>query len=202
MKYADFDIEDIDVNIKSKNDLISSEFFKTFPENAKDDIIKNISDDSKFLGEDDIEFMHRGIDQKGNIVDVPFKLSEESDGTRKYFGILGPFLDVLKNGYTMVINELDMKLHTLLVIQLVKLFLDPSINKNNAQLIFTTHDTNLLDVDILRRDQIWFTEKKEDKSTDLYSLYDFGKVRKNDKIEKRYLQGKYGAIPFLRGDLR
>lgn len=93
-----------------------------------------------------------------------------------------------------------MRLHTLLVKKLLEMFLDPDVNKKNAQLIFTTHDTNLLDSNLLRRDQICFAEKKEDKSTDLYSLYDFGGVRKNISIEKGYLQGKYGAIPVLNGD--
>lgn len=144
--------------------------------------------------------VHSIKDKNGNIVSHEFGLGQESDGTQKFFGILGPWLDALLHGYTIVIDELDMKLHTLLVKKLIEMFLDPDINKKNAQLIFTTHDTNLLDSDLLRRDQIWFAEKKEDKSTDLYSLYDFGGVRKNISIEKGYLQGKYGGIPVLKGD--
>ena len=144
--------------------------------------------------------IHKAKDKNGNTISYKFDLDEESDGTQKSFGLLGPWIDALLNGYTIVIDELDIRLHTLLVKKLMEMFLDPDVNKKNAQLIFTTHDTNLLDSDLLRRDQIWFTEKKEDKSTDLYSLYDFGGVRKNISIEKWYLQGKYGAIPILKGD--
>ncbi|WP_251862449.1 ATP-binding protein [Clostridium sp. Marseille-Q2269] len=198
MKYADMDIDDINVKVKKKDDILSSEIFKIISDDTKSDIINHIDDDSKFL---DIKTIHKGIDEKGNPLNISFDLSDESDGTQKYFGILGPLIKVLRNGYTVIIDELDIRLHTLLVMKLVELFSNPNINKNKAQLIFSTHDTNLLDRNILRRDQIWFTEKKEDKSTDLYSLYEFGGVRKNDKIEKGYLQGKYGAIPFFKGDL-
>lgn len=197
MKYADMDIEDINVKLKKKEDVLSSEIVKILSEDSKAQIIKNI-DDNEFL---DIKTVHKGVDEKGNPLNINFNLSSESDGTQKYFGILGPVLNSLMNGYTMIIDELDIRLHTLLVMNIVELFLNPNINKNNAQLIFSTHDTNLLDRNILRRDQIWFTEKKEDKATDLYSLYDFGGVRKSEKIEKGYLQGKYGAIPFFKGDL-
>lgn len=199
MKYADMDIEDIDVDVKKKDDLFSLEIFKELSNEEREDIIKDIDDKSRIL---DIKTLHKGTDENGKIYNVYFDLSQESEGTKKYFGILGPFFHVLSNGYTIVIDELDIRLHTLLVIKLVQLFLNPKINKKNAQLIFSTHDTNLLDEDILRRDQIWFVEKKEDKSTDLYSLYDFGGVRKGEKIEKGYLQGKYGAIPFFKGDLK
>ncbi|MEA4826888.1 MAG: AAA family ATPase [Clostridium sp.] len=200
MRYADMDIEDIDVQVKKKSDILSSEIFKMLSDEAKADIIKTL--DEEKTGVLDIKTLHRGVDEKGNAIDIYFNLGQESEGTKKYFGILGPIISVLMNGYTLVIDELDIRLHTLLVMRLVELFLDPEINKNNAQLIFSTHDTNLLDIDVLRRDQIWFVEKKEDKSTDLYSLYDFGGVRKSEKIEKGYLQGKYGAIPYLKGVLK
>lgn len=130
---------------------------------------------------------------------VQFDLRDESDGTKKLFGLLGPWIEVLDKGETIVVDELDIRLHSHLTRFLVELFHNPEINKNNAQLIFSTHDTNLLDQDLFRRDQIWFTEKKEDKSTDLYSLDDFP-VRKDAAIEKGYLQGKYGAIPYIKGD--
>lgn len=130
---------------------------------------------------------------------VEFDLGEESDGTQKLFGLLGPWVDVLEEGNTLVVDELDIRLHPHLTRFLVELFQNPEINKNNAQLIFSTHDTNLLDQDLFRRDQIWFTEKKDDNSTDLYSLDDFT-VRKDAAIEKGYLQGKYGAIPYMKDD--
>ena len=130
---------------------------------------------------------------------IEFDLSDESDGTQKLYGLLGMWVSRLEDGGTLVVDELDLRLHSKLTRFLVELFQDPTVNKNNAQLIFTTHDTNLLDQDLFRRDQIWFTEKKSDDSTDLYSLDDFN-VRKDAAIEKGYLQGKYGAIPYLKAD--
>lgn len=200
MNYANIDIEDIDVKLLKKEDIINSEMFQILSRNSKVEVSKLLDKNSS--GILDIKTMHKGIDENGNEINVSFRLSEEFAGTQKYFGILGTFLQTLQKGYTLIIDELDIRLHTLLVLKLVQLFLNPEINKKYAQLIFTTHDTNFLDSDMLRRDQIWFVEKKQDRSTDLYSLYDFGGVRKNDKIEKGYLQGKYGAIPYFKGDLR
>lgn len=196
IKFADVGIDDINVQVKKAEDILSSDVFKLISDNAKAEILNKVQNRDVL----DIKMIHSIKDKNGNIMNYEFELNEESDGTKKFFGILGPWLDALLNGYTVVVDELDMRLHTLLVKKLIEMFLNPNINKKNAQLIFSTHDTNLLDSDILRRDQIWFTEKREDKSTDLYSLYDFGGVRKNISIEKGYLQGKYGAIPVLKGD--
>lgn len=196
IKLADVGIDDIDVDIKESDDILDSDVFKLLSEDGKSQLLKQVQGANII----DIKMIHNSKDKDGNIINCTFKLKEESDGTQKFFVLLGPWLDALLNGYTVIIDELDIRLHTLLVKKLMEMFLDPDVNKNNAQLIFTTHDTNLLDSDLLRRDQIWFTEKKEDKSTDLYSLYDFGGVRKSISIEKGYLQGKYGAIPVLKGD--
>lgn len=196
IKLADVGIDDIAVDIKRSDDIINSDVFKLLSEDVKSQLLKKVQDANII----DIKMIHKAKDKEGNITNYKFDIDEESDGTQKFFGLLGPWINALLNGYTIVIDELDIRLHTLLVKKLMGMFLDPDVNKNNAQLIFTTHDTNLLDSDLLRRDQIWFTEKKEDKSTDLYSLYDFGGVRKSISIEKGYLQGKYGAIPVLKGD--
>jgi AAA15 family ATPase/GTPase len=127
--------------------------------------------------------------------------TEESEGTKKLFRIAGPILDCIRNGYFVCIDELDAKLHPLLTRAVVQLF-NSAANTRNAQLIFTTHDTNLLRYGSLRRDQIWFTEKNQVSATDLYSLAEFktesgAKIRNDEKYEKNYIQGKYGAIPFL-----
>ena len=196
IKLADVGIDDINIEVKKSDDILNSDVFKLLSDDAKSKLLSEVQD-KNFI---DIKMIHRIKDESGNIINYKFDLDEESDGTQKFFGLLGPWIDALLNGYTIVIDELDIRLHTLLVKRLIEMFLSPEINKNNAQLIFSTHDTNLLDSDLLRRDQVWFTEKKEDKSTDLYSLYDFGGVRKNVSIEKGYLQGKYGAIPVLKGD--
>ncbi|KFX54715.1 ATP-binding protein [Clostridium botulinum] len=196
IKLADIGIDNVDVKLRKAEDILNSDLYNVIPDEAKAEILNKIQDRDVL----DIKMIHSIEDESGKIINYEFKLDEESDGTQKFFGLLGPWVDALLNGYTIVIDELDIRLHTLLVKKLIQMFLNPEINKNNAQLIFSTHDTNLLDSELLRRDQIWFTEKKEDKSTDLYSLYDFGGVRKNVSIEKGYLQGKYGAIPILKGD--
>lgn len=142
-----------------------------------------------------LQTQHVGVDKEGSEKKLYFKLEEESDGTQKFFSMLGPFIDVLKNGYVLFIDELEASLHPHLTKFLVNLFHNPHQNENNAQLIFTTHDTNLLN--LLRRDQVWFTEKNPQKgSTDLYSLLEFS-PRKDQNIEKGYLAGRYGAVPFL-----
>lgn len=124
-------------------------------------------------------------------------LHEESLGTQALF-LLSPVLkSAFDEGRIIVVDEIDKSLHPLLVEALIKLFHDKEINKNNAQLIFNTHNTNLLDLDIFRRDQIWFVEKNNDtQDTILYSLDEFS-VRKNENIEKGYLLGKFGGIPFV-----
>lgn len=125
-----------------------------------------------------------------------FELHEESDGTQRLYGLAAPVIDVLKRGRILVVDELDSSLHPLLVRRLISMFHDPSINKAGAQLIFSTHDTSLLDHTLFRRDQIWFTEKDSDQATRIYPLSDFS-PRKREAWERGYLTGRYGAVPFF-----
>ena len=135
---------------------------------------------------------HHATDQ-GKAV---FSLGDESMGTRNLLFLSGPVLDILARGTTLVVDELDSSLHPLLVRRLVELFHSPSDNTNGAQLIFTTHDTSLLDPELFRRDQIWFIEKDRDQASKLYPLSDFS-PRKNEALERGYLMGRYGALPFF-----
>lgn len=125
-------------------------------------------------------------------------LNQESEGTVAYFALLGPVIKTIENGGVLCIDELDSSLHPLLALELVRAFMDRKRNPKSAQLIFNTHDTNLLNSNLvkLRRDQIWFTEKDSFGATHLYPLSDF-RPRKNENLERGYLQGRYGAIPFL-----
>lgn len=125
-----------------------------------------------------------------------FELEEESQGTQRLYGLMAPVLDILKRGRILIVDELDSSLHPLLVRRLISMFHDPSLNKNGAQLIFSTHDTSLLDRTLLRRDQIWFTEKDSDQATRVYPLTDFS-PRKQEAWERGYLAGRYGAVPFF-----
>ena len=134
-------------------------------------------------------------EEVGNII---FELeNEESKGTRKFFSIAAPILNTLREGSILIIDELDASLHPMLTKHLIKLFHNDSINTKNAQLIFATHDTNLLNSSLFRRDQIWLTEKDKYASTNIFSLAQFNDVRKTEDFEKQYIQGKYGGIPYL-----
>jgi len=125
-----------------------------------------------------------------------FELHDESEGTQRLFGLIAPVLDCLRDGRVLVVDELDSSLHTLLVRRLITMFQTPDLNPNGAQLIFSTHDTSLLDHSLFRRDQIWFTEKDDDQATRLYPLSDFS-PRKQEAWERGYLAGRYGAVPFF-----
>ncbi|MDX2283781.1 MAG: ATP-binding protein [Bacteroidia bacterium] len=133
---------------------------------------------------------------------VEFDLEEESEGTRKFFRMAGPVLRALQEGSILVVDELDARLHPSLVRVLVRLFNFAETNPRNAQLIFATHTTHLLDADMLRRDQIWFTEKSSIFDARLYSLAEFrpegkAKVRNDAAYERNYLKGRYGGVPEL-----
>lgn len=127
--------------------------------------------------------------------EVPLDLADESDGTRKLFEFTGGWLRAFEWGATLFVDELDRSLHPHMTRFLVGLFHGEG-NDKNAQLVFTTHDTTLLDADLLRRDQIWFVEKDEQHSSHFYSLIDYS-PRKEEALERGYLKGRYGAIPFI-----
>ena len=134
--------------------------------------------------------------EEGDTTGVKFGFNDESRGTRRLFGLSSLLFSVLQKGGLLVIDELDSSLHPVLARELLNMFHNPKINKNGAQLLFNTHDTTLLDLSLFRRDQIWFMEKDNRGISHLYSLLDF-KPRKTEAISKGYLQGRYGAIPFL-----
>lgn len=121
---------------------------------------------------------------------------EESTGIKKLFQIICPLLDIISSGKVLLCDEIETGLHEAIVYKIIELFYDSDFDKF-AQLIFTTHDTNLLDLNLFERDQIWFTQLDANRATDLYSLVEIKNVRKNEKISARYIEGKYGAIPAL-----
>ena len=122
---------------------------------------------------------------------------EESDGSKKFFALIGPILEALRNGLVLVVDEIDARLHPNLCELLISLFNSKEVNKNNAQLLFATHNTNIMQRRILRRDQVYFVEKDQYGESKLYSLYDYKNVRDDASYDKDYLLGKYGAIPNL-----
>ncbi|WP_373033452.1 ATP/GTP-binding protein [Sulfurovum sp.] len=130
------------------------------------------------------------------IQDIEFKLERESTGTRKFLLLAGPIVETLSNGEILVIDELDNSFHTQMTEFVVELFNSEETNPHNAQLLFATHDTNLLTHKLFRRDQIWFTEKNIYGESEVFSLIDFG-ARKDTSLEKNYLEGKFGGIPHI-----
>jgi AAA15 family ATPase/GTPase len=144
------------------------------------------------IEEHQLRFLH--VTAHGQAV---FYVMDESNGTRNLLCLAGPVLDILQKGLTLVIDELDTSLHTLLVRELVRLFHRPEVNTGGAQIIFTTHDTSLLDAPgLFRRDQVWFVEKDTEQASTLVALGEFS-PRKNEALEHGYLTGRYGGVPFL-----
>jgi hypothetical protein len=150
--------------------------------------------ESKGRSEEKVSFMHRIGDST-----LPLAPEQESKGTIAFLLLLNPLLHALNRGNVVAVDELDASLHSLLANEVIRMFNDPKRNSKGAQLIFNTHDSNLLGAGSLRRDQIWFTEKQADGASHLYPLTDF-KPRREENIETGYLQGRYGAIPFLNPD--
>lgn len=135
--------------------------------------------------------------------EAELNLLEESSGTKKLFGLMPFIADSLLTGTTLVIDELDAKIHPVLLRHIIMMFNDMSINKKKAQLIFTSHDLSTMNSEVFRRDEIWFVAKGNAQNSKLYSLVEFKNekgesVRKDAKFDKQYLEGKYGADPYLR----
>lgn len=187
-------------NFSVKKTDITTEKLASLPELKRQQVEKEMSTHT-FV---DAITTHNIYNEDGQVVreDDFYRDEMESEGTKKVIELSGPIFDTLINGNTLIVDELDAKLHPLLTRNIVLLFMDSKRNKHGAQLIFATHDTNLLDLSMLRRDQIWFAEKDKVESSDIYSLVEFeedGQEEPNNKhdIERDYIRGRYGAIPFI-----
>jgi AAA15 family ATPase/GTPase len=188
LQAADTGIEDIDL-IKVKPQDISS----NIPNELKQFLVYQ----GKML-----VTKHSVFNAAGSVIDsVLWRMEDESEGTQKLFALSAPLIETLKKGKTLVVDELDSKLHPMIMRFIINLFHSTETNPNNAQLIFATHDTNLLNQRFFRRDQIFFTEKDQYGSTDLYSLADYewdeDKLSSENSYKRDYFKGKYGAIPFI-----
>ena len=136
-------------------------------------------------------------------VETELDLSDESSGTKKLFGLLPFIATSLITGTTLVIDELDAKIHPVLLRRIIMMYNNMEINRNKAQLIFTSHDLSTMNNEVFRRDEIWFVAKGKAQNSKLYSLVEFkndkgGAVRNDEKYDKRYLEGRYGADPYLK----
>ncbi len=193
LKMADIGVEGIKIK-KKKLDIVD---IKTSP--LFSDILKKAIEE-EYLRNGKIEALtpqavhYMDGDEKKQVI---FDFDEESDGTKKLFELSGLLYTVLEEGRILFVDELSVRLHPYLVEFIITIFNSRKYNKKGAQLVFTTHNTYLLKQSLFRRDQIWFTEKTKQQSTDLYSLYDIKGVRKEENLEKGYLLGRYGATPFI-----
>jgi AAA15 family ATPase/GTPase len=203
-------IDDPEMNDEMKNFVIKADFgifdIKADQRFVGVDEVRNIPDKFKELifkegskiAERKLKFLHKKYNDKNKesgeeALDF---FSEESEGTQQFFALSAPVIDTLKNGKILFIDEINSSLHPHLCQYLVSIFNSKIENPKNAQLIFTTHDISLLDKEILRRDQIYFTNKNRKGETELFSLCDLSE-RKNLDFSKRYMEGRYGALPYL-----
>ena len=181
---------------------ISEIFIESKKEKGSGQLINGLIVDGRLIQPEEmfevkVQTGHTVKSEDNKIKHYLLPLEAESLGTKQLFYLAPLFKDALGKGSTLVIDEIDRSMHPFIVKYLVNLFRNESINKNNAQLICTTHATTLLTLSTFRRDQIWFTEKDSETGiTDLYSLDDYS-VKKTENIEKGYLIGRYGAIPYL-----
>jgi len=183
MRCADFGIHGVNIKIE-EFDLEKMELPADMLESVHEEILGNLK----------VEFIHRA-EPAGK--EVCFSNLEESNGTRRFFELAGPWLSAITEGRALLVDELEASLHPHLVRELLKWFQNSKLSGVGAQLIFTTHDTSLLDPELFRRDQIWFTEKDEHGGTRLYSMLDY-KPRKGEAMQKGYLSGRYGALPIIK----
>ncbi|WP_321298158.1 ATP-binding protein [Marinifilum fragile] len=188
--------------LKFRKEKFQESFLPTdLPSEILDDIINDLQ--GKTIAR--ISTVHKKFNEDGSQIGYrDFDLrDQESSGTNKVIDISGPIFATLLGGGVLVIDELDAKLHPLMTAAITNLFNSPEYNTNNAQLIFATHDTNLLSYGRFRRDQIYFLEKDKYEASDLYSLIEYkedgssAKIRKDRSFEKDYINGRYGAIPFI-----
>jgi AAA15 family ATPase/GTPase len=192
VKSLDLAITDI-TSKKIEDDKVKMYFPENIPPAIFQAAIKDLESEKVLLQTEHKKFNEAGLPISNEYFNLR---TEESDGTEKLFYMSGPILDVLANGSILFIDEMEARLHPLITQKLICLFNSIDTNPKRAQIIFTTHDTNLLSNKIFRRDQIWFIEKDRFGCSHLYSLSEL-KVRNDASFEKDYIEGRYGAIPFL-----
>ena len=204
-KSADFGIEDMQFEINSK-EITEPQMPEDLPEGVKSALeqflhalsqAQDVSEAKMAMGEIRAISMHQGRSRAGEKQLYPLELADESDGTRTLMSIAPAIQSVLDNGGLLLVDEIEKGLHPLLVDFIVSKFQSKETNPKGAQLIFTTHDTELLSMELLRKDQIYFTDKnQEDGVSELYGIKELG-TKTAENIRKGYLLGKYGAIPEL-----
>jgi hypothetical protein len=196
LQSADFGISDIKITEMKLEEPLLAEAVKkigALGDKERSKVIDNVKAEWDRNRRFDVQLTHRGLRD----MTAAFSLRQESDGTQRFFSLIGPWIEALVHGYTVFVDEIDASLHPMLTRSLIKLFHNPKWNISGAQLILTTHDVSLMDSSLFRRDQIWLTEKDGEGAAHLYSLNDYKKPRKEENWRKGYMAGRYGAVPIL-----
>lgn len=197
LESLDLGFEGLNINVEKFSE---SHLPDELPVAIKNELLSKLKDSDRY----EVSTLHKKYNEDGKVVEeVYFDLqNQESKGTKKIFDLSGAIFNALTNGGQLVVDEIDASMHPNLMLSILRLFHTAETNPKNAQLIISTHDTNLLTYANYRRDQIYFVEKDKYGASDLYSLVEFkhenGKnVRSDESYEKYYIQGRYGAIPFI-----
>jgi len=198
LRSADFGITDVKIQEKEMS-------IDEMKKRARPSLISDVAEIEKkysLKSDDTVKMIKVNLEHKSDGIDpVLLEYGEESAGTQRFFSLIGPWIDILDNGYTVFIDEIETSLHPILVREILRLLFCSKHNPRGAQIVFTTQNTILLDNTLMRRDQIWFTEKTPEGTTHLYPLTDY-QPRKDEALAKGYLAGRYGAIPFLQDGLK
>ena len=193
LRSADFGIADVIIQEKEMS-------IDEMKKRARSSLLSHVAEIEKkysLKSDDTVKMIKVYLAHKSDGIDpVSLDFEDESSGTQRFFALIGPWIDILDNGYTVFIDEIETSLHPILVREILRLLFCSKNNPRGAQIVFTTQNTILLDNTLMRRDQIWFTEKTPAGTTHLYPLTDY-QPRKDEALAKGYLAGRYGAIPFL-----
>jgi AAA15 family ATPase/GTPase len=184
LRHADIGVSGAGAVENTPDEEMLEKYINSAPEDAREKLRKR-----KWLAP---ELTHQGVDSS----DIPLPWDRESAGTQRLFALAGPWLDILSKGRVVCVDELETSMHPLMARELLRLFMCPEANAKGAQLIFTTHNPLLLDTTLMRRDQVWFTDKDDKGAAHLYPLTDYS-PRKGESLVRGYLAGRYGAVPFI-----
>lgn len=184
LRHADIGVSSAGVIENPPDGETREKYIDSAPEDVREKLRKN-----KWLVP---ELRHKGTVSS----EIPLPWSTESAGTERLFALAGPWFDILNKGLVVCVDELEASMHPLMVRELIRLFMSAEENTKGAQLIFTTHNPLLLDTTLIRRDQVWFTDKDEEGAAHLYPLTDYS-PRRGESLVRGYLSGRYGAVPFI-----
>lgn len=184
LRHADIGVSGASAIENPPEESVLKNFINSAPEHVREELRRR-------------KWMRPELTHKGALASyIPLPWDTESAGTQRLFALAGPWFDILNKGLVVCVDELETSMHPLMVRELLRLFMCPKLNANGAQLIFTTHNPLLLDATLIRRDQVWFTDKDEEGAAHLYPLTDYS-PRKGESLVRGYLSGRYGAVPFI-----